>query len=100
VIDQALKDIVEQPDLFVGIVDRAVDEEIRHPAQGLDPAGDGAMRQRALQFVEQMSGMRSCFRTHGSVLEKKAGGGFSATGKIKILDQALVMRLRPCALAA
>ena len=56
VIDQALEDVVEQPDLFVRIVHRAVDEEIGHPAQGLDPASDGSVRERGLQLVEQTSG--------------------------------------------
>ena len=74
VIDQALEDIVEQPDLFVRIVHRAVDEEIGHPAQGLDPAGDGPVRKRGLQFVEQTSGggeRLGGFRNHDSVLEQK-----------------------------
>ena len=56
VIDQALEDVVEQPDLLVRIVHRAVDEEIGYPAQGLDPASDGAVRERGLQLVEQISG--------------------------------------------
>ena len=46
VIDQALEDIVEQADLFVRKVHRAVDEEIGDPAQGLDPASDRSVRER------------------------------------------------------
>ena len=64
VIHQALEDVVEQPDLLVRIVHRAVDEEIGDPAQGLDPAGDGAMRERGLQLVEQAFGGR--WRTSNS----------------------------------
>ena len=55
-VDQALEDIVEQPDLLVRIVHRAVDEEIGYPAQGLYPASDGSVRERGLQLVEQISG--------------------------------------------
>ncbi len=82
VVDQALEDIVEQPDLFVGIVDRAVDEEVGYPAQGLHPAGDGAVREGALQFVEQIvrRGDVPDFETHDSVLEQKPAAGFSAAG--------------------
>ena len=72
-IDQALEDIVEQPDLLVRIVHRAVDEEIGYPAQGLYPASDGAVRERGLQLVEQISGRGrgGGFRNHDSVLEQK-----------------------------
>ena len=71
-IDQALEDIVEQPDLFVRIVHRAVDEEVGYPAQGLDPARDGAVRKRGLQFVEQACrrGRLGGFRNHDSILER------------------------------
>ena len=56
VIHQALEDVVEQPDLLVRIIHRAVDEEIGDPAQGLDPARDGSVRERGLQLVEQTFG--------------------------------------------
>ena len=55
-VDQALEDVVEQPDLLVRIVHRAVDEEIGYPAQRLYPASDGAVRKRGLQLIEQISG--------------------------------------------
>ena len=73
VVDQALEDIVEQPDLLVRIVHRAVDEEIGYPAQGLYPASDGSVRKRGLQLVEQTSGRggRGGFRNHDSFLEQK-----------------------------
>ena len=61
-VDQALEDIVEQPDLLVRIVHRAVDEEIGHPAQGLYPARDGAVRERGLQLVEQTCRERETWR--------------------------------------
>ena len=64
VIHQALEDVVEQPDLFVGIIHRAVDEEVGDPAQGLDPARDGSMRERGLQLVEQTFGGGGGLRTH------------------------------------
>ncbi|OIQ63586.1 hypothetical protein GALL_548740 [mine drainage metagenome] len=51
--NQALEDIVEQPDLVVRKINRAVDEEIGDAAQGFDPACDGSMSERDLQFVEQ-----------------------------------------------
>ena len=53
---QALEDVVEQFDLLVGIVHRAVEEEVGHAAQRLDPARDGAVGERRLQFVEQVFG--------------------------------------------
>ena len=69
-VHQALEDVVEQFDLFVGIIHRAVDEEIGHPAQGFDPARDGAVGKRGLQLVEQTFGTgNGGFRTHDSVLE-------------------------------
>ena len=100
---QALEDVVEQPDLFVRIIHRAVDEKIGHAAQGFDPARDGSVRERGLQFVEQTFGSGGGFRTHDSVLERsgmQTGDGFSVSGKRKWSDQALAMRLRPRALAA
>ena len=69
VMDQALEHVVEQPDLFVRKIDRAVDEEVGDPAQGFDPARDGAVRKRGLQFVEQAFGSGGGFRTHDSILE-------------------------------
>ena len=69
VLHQALEDVVEQPDLFVRIIHRAVDEEIGHAAQRLDPARDGAVRERGLQLVEQTFGIGGGFRTHDSILE-------------------------------
>src|SRR5881394_1667241 len=78
VVDQALEDVVEQTDLLVGIIHRAVDEEIGYPAQGLYPASDGAVGERRLQLVEQASGRGRSgrgrlggFRNHDSVLEQK-----------------------------
>ena len=78
VVDQALEDIVEQPDLLVRIVHRAVDEEIGYPAQGLYPARDGSVRKGGLQLIEQTSGRGRSgrgrlggFRNHDSVLEQK-----------------------------
>ena len=68
--DQALEDVVEQPDLFVGIIHRAVDEQIGDAAQRLDPARDGAVRERGLQLVEQIFGSGGGFRTHDSILER------------------------------
>ena len=76
---QALEDVVEQPDLFVGKIHRAVDEKIGHPAQGFDPARDGSVRERGLQLVEQIFGSDSGFRTHDSILERsgmQTGDGF------------------------
>ena len=81
---QALEDVVEQFDLFVRIIHRPVDEEIGHPAQGLDPARDGAVRKRSLQLVEQIVGTgNGGFRIHDSILEHsdmQAGDGFFAAG--------------------
>src|SRR2546423_7870061 len=73
VVDQAMEDVVEQTDLLVGIIHRTVDEEIGYPAQGFYPAGDGAVGERRLQLVEQISGRsrRGGFRNHDSVLEQK-----------------------------
>ena len=101
VMHQALKDIVEQLDLFARIVHRAVDEEIGDTAQGFDPARDGSMRERGLQFVEQTFGSGSWFRTHDSILERSAADRrqFLCLRKRKWRDQALAMRLRPRALA-
>ncbi|MGY4427049.1 hypothetical protein ACVWY2_009498 [Bradyrhizobium sp. JR6.1] len=70
VLEQALEDVVEQHDLLVRIVDRAVDEEVGHAAQRLDTACDGAVRERRLQFVEQTFGGGLGLRTHDSVLER------------------------------
>ena len=61
VMHQALEDVVEQFDLVARIIHRAVDEEIGDPAQGFDPARDGAVRERGLQFVEQAFGSGSGF---------------------------------------
>ena len=47
-IRQALENVVEQRDLFVRKIHRAVDEKIGHPAQGFDPARHGSVRQRGL----------------------------------------------------
>ena len=69
-VDQALEDVVEQSDLFVRIVHRAVDEEIGHPAQGLDPARDGPVRERGLQLVEQIGGEVADFELMNSILEQ------------------------------
>jgi hypothetical protein len=52
VMHQALKHIVEQRDLVVRKLDSAADEEVGHPAQRFNPAGNGSLRQRYLQFVE------------------------------------------------
>src|SRR5438270_1932117 len=73
VIDQALEDVVEQPDLLVRIIHRAVDEKIGYPAQGLYPASDGTVRKGGLQLIEQTSGggRLGGFRNHDSVLEQK-----------------------------
>ena len=98
VIHQTLEDVVEQPDLLVGIVYRAVDEEIGDPAQGFDPSCDGPVRERSLQLVEQTFGGGSGLRNHDSILEKKPATDSPSPGTE--IDQALVMRLRPRALAA
>jgi len=70
--DQALEDVVEQPDLFVRIIHRAVDEQIGDAAQGFDTARDGAVRERSLQLVEQTFGSGGGFRTHDSILERSS----------------------------
>ena len=70
VTHQALEYIVEQFDLLVGKIHRAVDEKIGHPAQGLDAARHGAVRERRLQLVEQVFGSGGGFRTHDSILER------------------------------
>ena len=75
VMHQALEDIVEQFDLLVGKIHRAVDEEIGHPAQGLDPARYGAVRERGLQFVQQVFGSGGGSRTHDSILERSCIAG-------------------------
>src|SRR5258708_3856228 len=80
VIDQALEDIVEQADLFVRKVHRAVDEEIGYAAQGLDPAGNGSVRERGLQLVEQVDRGGSGLRTHMTLSWSKADDGFSVSG--------------------
>ena len=103
VLHQALEYVVEQVDLFVRIIHRAIDEKIGHPAQRLDPARDGSVRERGLQLVEQIFGSGSGFRTHDSILEysgMQAGDGFFAAGKRKLDFSALAIRLRPRALAA
>ena len=84
--DQALKDIVEQADLSVGIVGRSVGEQVGDAAQRLDAARDGAMRQRGLQLIEQVIGGRGGFRTHGLYLcpGGSAGRAFFASGKKKM----------------
>jgi hypothetical protein len=81
---QALEHVVEQTDLFVRIVHRAIDEKIGHPAKGFDAARDGSMRERGLQFVEQTFGSSGGLRTHDSILEHsdlQIGDGFSVSGK-------------------
>ena len=84
VMHQALEHVVEQTDLFVGITHRAVDEEVGHPAQGFDPARDGAVRERGLQFVKQTIGIGGNLRTHelcpGAFGQKQAGKGFFPAG--------------------
>ncbi|MGY4361596.1 hypothetical protein ACVW0J_008089 [Bradyrhizobium sp. i1.7.7] len=69
-LDQALEHVVEHPDVLVGIIHRIVDEEIGDAAQGLDPARDGAVRERGLQFLKQVLGWFFGFRSHGPVLER------------------------------
>ena len=64
-IRQALEHVVEQPDLFVGIIHRAAQKQIGDAAQRLDPARDRAVRQRGLQLIEQVCGNGGGFRTQG-----------------------------------
>src|SRR6195952_269651 len=70
-VDQALEDVVKKSDLVIRIIHRTVDEEIGYPAQGLDPARNGPVRERGLQLVEQMDGGDDGLRTHDSILEQK-----------------------------
>src|SRR2546430_16879680 len=87
--DQALEHIVEQRDLFVRKLNRAVDEKIGHAAQGFDPPCDGSMCERGLQLVEQVFGGDSGFRAHDSILERSGtwtGGGVFASGNESDVD--------------
>jgi hypothetical protein len=68
VLHQALEDVVEQPDLVIREIDRAVDEQVGDAAQSFDPSRDGSMRERSLQLVEQAFGSGNGFRTHGFTL--------------------------------
>jgi hypothetical protein len=72
---QALEYVIEQTDLVIGIIHRAIDEEIGDAAQGLDPARDGSMRERGLQLVEQIFGGGGGLRTHDSFLEHSGNLG-------------------------
>src|SRR6266480_6090030 len=95
--------IVEQLDLLARKINSAVDEKIGHPAQGFDPACDGAMCESGLQFVEQIFGSGAGFRTHNSILERCGISDlrrFLLRRKWNWSDQAVVTRLRPPALAA
>ncbi len=60
-MDQALEYVIEQADLFVRIIHRAVDEQIGHPAQGFHPTRHRAMRECGLQFVEQIGRAKTRF---------------------------------------
>ena len=51
---QAMEHVVEQRDLLVRVIHRAVEKKVGDAAQRLDPARDGAVRERGLQFVEQI----------------------------------------------
>src|SRR5205085_12685802 len=87
--DQALKHIVEQRDLFVRKLNRAVDEKIGHAAQVFDRPCAGSVFERGLQLVEQVFGGGSRFRTHDSNLERSGtwtGGGFFASGNESDVD--------------
>ena len=44
-------------------------KEIGDPAQRLDPACHGSVRERGLQLVEQVLGGDGGLRTHDSILE-------------------------------
>ncbi|MBA7630853.1 hypothetical protein ES703_38378 [subsurface metagenome] len=66
---QALQHVVEQADLFVGIVHRVIEKEIGDAAQRLYPAGDGAVGEGGLQFIKQVLGSFCSLRTHDSILE-------------------------------
>ncbi len=94
---------IEQLDLLARKINSAVDEKIGHPAQGFDPACDGAMCESGLQFVEQIFGSGAGFRTHNSILERCGISDlrrFLLRRKWNWSDQAVVTRLRPPALAA
>src|SRR6202035_3865463 len=69
----ALEHVVEQPDLFVRKIHRAVDEQIGHAAQGFDPPRDGSVCERGLQLVEQAFGCGGGFRTHDFTLSWSLG---------------------------
>jgi hypothetical protein len=55
------------------------------------------MGEGGLQFIQQVLGGFGGLRTHDSILERWAGGGFFVAGSETV--QARAMRLRPCALA-
>ncbi len=97
-LDQALEYVVEQPDMVVGIVHRVVDEEIGDTAQRLDAARDGAVRERRLQFVEQVFRWFGGSGSHSPVLERSVRRRFLCSRE-KWIGQFVAMRLRPCALA-
>ena len=53
--DQTLEDVVEQRDLVVGDNrPRRRQKQIGDAAQRFDAASDGAVRERGLQFIEQV----------------------------------------------
>ena len=52
--DQAMKDIVENVDLLVGIVRNTIQKEIGDPAQGFHAARHGTVRQSILELVKKV----------------------------------------------
>lgn len=68
VTNQAIKNVIEERDLLVGIVDRVVQEKVGDALQCLDSPRDCAMGENGLEFLEQICRPRR-LGNHGSVLE-------------------------------
>ena len=74
-----LEHFVEQFDLLAGKIRSAADEEVGHPAQGIDPLRDVTVCKGRLQFVEQT--LRGGSRIHVSILERSGMPMFVGTNE-------------------
>ncbi|MET3341168.1 hypothetical protein ABIF52_001549 [Bradyrhizobium japonicum] len=96
--DQALEYVVEHADVLVGVIHCIAHEQIGDAAQRLDPAHNGAVRERSLQFLEQVLGWSGGSGYHCPVLERLVRRRL-LTCRRKWVGQFVAIRLRPCALA-